>query len=57
MPALYTYYLLFLVQQDSEDDDLQGSHGVRRRQPIQKIEPGSRNILSAKYEVSAKLIL
>ncbi|XP_045520269.1 H(+)/Cl(-) exchange transporter 7 isoform X2 [Pieris brassicae] len=36
--------------QESEEDDLQGSHGVRRRQPIQKIEPGSMNILSAKYE-------
>ncbi|XP_022123633.2 H(+)/Cl(-) exchange transporter 7 [Pieris rapae] len=36
--------------QDTEEDDLQGSHGVRRRQPIQKIEPGSMNILSAKYE-------
>ncbi|CAK1547079.1 unnamed protein product [Leptosia nina] len=35
--------------QDS-DEDIQGSHGVRRRHPIQKIEPGSMNILSAKYE-------
>ncbi|CAH2106555.1 unnamed protein product [Euphydryas editha] len=36
--------------QDSIEDDLHGSHGVRRRQPVQKIDPGSLNILSAKYE-------
>ncbi|XP_026317798.1 H(+)/Cl(-) exchange transporter 7 [Hyposmocoma kahamanoa] len=36
--------------QDSDEEDVQGSHGIRRRQPVQKIEPGSLNILSAKYE-------
>ncbi|CAH0719483.1 unnamed protein product, partial [Brenthis ino] len=36
--------------ENSIEDDLHGSHGIRRRQPIQKIEPGSMNILSAKYE-------
>lgn len=37
------------------EDDLHGSHGIRRRNPVQKIEPGSMNILSAKYEVSTNL--
>ncbi|CAH2268989.1 jg16014 [Pararge aegeria aegeria] len=36
--------------QETAEDELQGSHGVRRRQPVQKIEPGSMNTLSAKYE-------
>lgn len=36
--------------EDNEDDDFEGSHGVRRRNPVQKIEPGSMNVLSAKYE-------
>ncbi|XP_028161745.1 H(+)/Cl(-) exchange transporter 7 [Ostrinia furnacalis] len=36
--------------QESMEDDSHGSHGVRRRNPVQKIEPGSMNILSAKYE-------
>ncbi|XP_047023936.1 H(+)/Cl(-) exchange transporter 7-like [Helicoverpa armigera] len=36
--------------EDSDDDEFHGSHGVRRRQPPQKIEPGSMNVLSAKYE-------
>ncbi|XP_050670779.1 H(+)/Cl(-) exchange transporter 7 isoform X2 [Leptidea sinapis] len=39
-----------LSTDQNEDDEIQGSHGVRRRQPVQKIEPGSLNILSAKYE-------
>lgn len=37
--------------QDSDENELQGSHGVRRRNIVQKIEPGSLNVLSAKYEV------
>ncbi|XP_045497724.1 H(+)/Cl(-) exchange transporter 7 [Colias croceus] len=36
--------------QDSGEEDIHGSHGIRRRQPVQKITPGSMNILSAKYE-------
>lgn len=41
--------------QDSDDEEFHGSHGIRRRQPQQKIEPGSMNVLSAKYEVSLRL--
>ncbi|KAG7302799.1 hypothetical protein JYU34_012776 [Plutella xylostella] len=37
-------------EDEIENDDLEGSHGIRRRQPVQKFEPGSLNILSAKYE-------
>ncbi|XP_059045366.1 H(+)/Cl(-) exchange transporter 7 [Achroia grisella] len=36
--------------ENSDSDDFHGSHGIRRRHPVQKIEPGSMNILSAKYE-------
>lgn len=41
--------------QESDDEEFHGSHGIRRRQPQQKIEPGSMNVLSAKYEVSSRL--
>lgn len=45
------------VFQDSDEDEMQGSHGIRRRHPVQKIEPGSMNILSAKYEVSNSFLM
>ncbi|XP_026751549.2 H(+)/Cl(-) exchange transporter 7 [Galleria mellonella] len=46
----YTQFNKTSNYEHSDSDDLHGSHGIRRRHPVQKIEPGSMNMLSAKYE-------
>lgn len=46
----YTQLNRSVHYQDPLEDEFEGSHGVRRRNTVQKIEPGSTNILSAKFE-------
>ncbi|XP_063618569.1 H(+)/Cl(-) exchange transporter 7 [Cydia splendana] len=46
----YTQLNRSINYQDPLEDEFEGSHGVRRRNTVQKIEPGSTNILSAKFE-------
>ncbi|XP_063362160.1 H(+)/Cl(-) exchange transporter 7 [Cydia amplana] len=46
----YTQLNRSVNYQDPLEDEFEGSHGVRRRNTVQKIEPGSTNILSAKFE-------
>ncbi|CAK1595967.1 unnamed protein product [Parnassius mnemosyne] len=46
----YTQLNRSVYFEQSDEDELTGSHGIRRRQPVQKFKPGSMNILSAKYE-------
>ncbi|XP_063534081.1 H(+)/Cl(-) exchange transporter 7 [Cydia strobilella] len=46
----YTQLNRSVNYQDPLEDEFEGSHGIRRRNTVQKIEPGSTNILSAKFE-------
>ncbi|XP_053607329.1 H(+)/Cl(-) exchange transporter 7 [Plodia interpunctella] len=50
IPSTSTYTQLNKTSNFLEDSDDHGSHGVRRRHTVGKIEPGSMNVLSAKYE-------
>ncbi|XP_047995343.1 H(+)/Cl(-) exchange transporter 7 [Leguminivora glycinivorella] len=46
----YTQLNRSVNYQDPLEGEFEGSHGVRRRNTVQKIEPGSTNVLSAKFE-------